>query len=90
EDLPEGVDVAVLAIPRPAVLETVRALAARKVGAAIVFSAGFAEDGPQGLAEQAEIARVAAEAGMVLEGPNCLGLVNHVDKVPLTFVEAFC
>ncbi|WP_420383894.1 acetate--CoA ligase family protein [Novosphingobium sp.] len=89
-DLPPGVDVAVLAIPRPAVIDTVRALAERGVGAAIVFSAGFAEDGPQGLAEQAEIARIAHEAGMVIEGPNCLGLVNHVDKIPLTFVEAFC
>lgn len=89
-DLPPGVDVAVLAIPRPAVLDTVRALAARQVGAAIVFSAGFAEDGPQGLAEQAEIGRIAREAGMVIEGPNCLGLVNHVDRIPLTFVEAFC
>ena len=89
-DLPAGVDVAVLAIPRPAVLETVRALAARQVGAAIVFSAGFAEDGPEGLAEQAEIGRIAREAGMVIEGPNCLGLVNHVDRIPLTFVEAFC
>lgn len=89
-DLPIGVDVAVLAIPRPAVLDTVRALAARGVGAAIVFSAGFAEDGPEGLAEQAEIARIAELAGMVIEGPNCLGMVNHVDKIPLTFVEAFC
>ena len=89
-DLPMGVDVAVLAIPRPAVLDAVRALATRGVGAAIVFSAGFAEDGPEGLAEQAEIAAVADAAGMVIEGPNCLGLVNHVDKIPLTFVEAFC
>jgi acyl-CoA synthetase (NDP forming) len=90
DDLPPGVDVAVLAIPRPAVLDTLRALAARGVGAAIVFSAGFAEDGPEGLAEQAEIARIAHDAGMVIEGPNCLGLVNHVDRIPLTFVEAFC
>ncbi len=90
DDLPMGVDVAVLAIPRAAVLDTVRALATRSVGAAIVFSAGFAEDGPAGLAEQAELARIARGAGMVIEGPNCLGLVNHVDRIPLTFVEAFC
>lgn len=88
--LPEGVDVAVLAIPQPAVLDAVRALAARKAGAAIIFSAGFAEGGAEGLAQQAEIARIAAEAGMVIEGPNCLGLVNHVDAVPLTFVETAC
>lgn len=87
EALPEGVDAAVLAIPRAGVVETIRALAARKVGAAIVFSAGFAEGGEQGLADQREIARIAAEAGMVIEGPNCLGLVNYVERVPLTFVE---
>ncbi|TKD49895.1 acetate--CoA ligase family protein [Sphingomonas baiyangensis] len=87
DDLPEGVDAAILAIPRAAVLDTVRALARRRVGAAVVFAAGFAEDGPQGLADEQEIARIAAEAGMVVEGPNCLGLVNFVDNVPLTFIE---
>ncbi|WP_315761137.1 acetate--CoA ligase family protein [Sphingomonas sp. Y38-1Y] len=85
--LPEGVDVAVLAIPRDFVLDTVRGLAARKVGGAIIFSAGFAEGGAEGLAEQAEIGRIAETSGMVIEGPNCLGLVNYVDGIPLTFVE---
>lgn len=87
DDLPEGVDAAVLAIPRAAVLDTVRALAHRKAGAAIIFSAGFAETGAEGLAEQRELARIATEADMAIEGPNCLGLVNFVDGVPLTFVE---
>src|SRR5271170_1810885 len=43
DELPLGIDVAVLAIPRAAVVNTVEALARRKVGAAIIFSAGFAE-----------------------------------------------
>lgn len=85
--LPDGVDVAVLAIPRAFVLDTIKGLAARGVGSAIIFAAGFAEDGEAGMAEQAEIGRLAAESGMVIEGPNCLGMVNHVDGVPLTFVE---
>ena len=87
DDLPEGVDAAVLAIPRAAVLDAVRALARRKAGAAIIFSSGFAETGAEGLAEQRELARIAAESDMAIEGPNCLGLVNFVDGVPLTFVE---
>jgi acyl-CoA synthetase (NDP forming) len=86
-ELPEGVDVAVLAIPRAVVLDTVKALAHRRVGAAIIFSAGFAEGGEAGLADQRELARVARDAGMIIEGPNCLGLVNYVDGVALTFVE---
>ena len=88
DDLPDGVDVAVLAIPGPAVVVALRALARRKAGAAIIFAAGFAEGGEEGLAIQAEVARIAAESGMVIEGPNCLGLVNYAAGVPLTFVES--
>jgi acyl-CoA synthetase (NDP forming) len=87
EALPEGVDAAVLAIPGAAVLDTVRALAARKAGAAVIFSAGFAEGGEEGVAAQRELARIARDGGMVVEGPNCLGMTNYVDGVPLTFAE---
>ncbi len=86
-DLPEGVDVAILAIPRVAVLDTIKALASRKCGAAVVFSAGFAEAGEEGLAEQREIGEIARAAGMIVEGPNCLGCINYVDGIPLTFIE---
>jgi acetate---CoA ligase (ADP-forming) len=86
--LPQGIDTAVLAVPRPAVLPALRALAGRQVGASIIFASGFAEGGAEGAREQAEIARIAAESGMVVEGPNCLGMVNYVDHVPLTFVDA--
>lgn len=88
DDLPHGVDAAVLAIPGPAVLPTIEALAGRGVGAAIIFAAGFAEGGEEGLAAQAEVARIAHAHGMVVEGPNCLGMVNYAAGVPLTFVEA--
>jgi acyl-CoA synthetase (NDP forming) len=86
-ELPMGVDVAVLAIPHAAVLATVRELATRDVGAAVIFSAGFAEGGEAGLAEQRELARIARDSHMIIEGPNCLGLVNYVDGISLTFVE---
>lgn len=87
EALPDGVDCAVLAIPRAAVLETIEACARKGVGGAILFAAGFAEGGEQGRAEQERIGEIARDAGMVVEGPNCLGLVNYVDGTPLTFVE---
>lgn len=90
DQLPEGVDVAVLAVPQSAVLEAVQGLAARKCGAAIIYASGFAEGGEEGLAQQAELARIAADCGMVIEGPNCLGPVNHVDGIPLTFVQTQC
>lgn len=87
EELPEGIDCAVLAIPRPFVLDTVRQLAARKCGAVVIYSAGFSEAGEEGMRDQQELARIAHEYGMVIEGPNCLGCTNYVERVPLTFVE---
>lgn len=87
EELTIGVDAAVLAIPRAGVLDAVMALARRGVGATVIFSAGFAEGGEAGRAAQHEIAKIATEHGMLIEGPNCLGFVNHIDGVALTFVE---
>jgi acyl-CoA synthetase (NDP forming) len=84
-DLPPGVDCAVLAIPRAGILDAVKGCAARGVGAVIIFSAGFAEAGPDGHALQEEIARIARDHGIVVEGPNCLGFINNVDGIALTF-----
>jgi acyl-CoA synthetase (NDP forming) len=87
DELPEGIDCAVLAIPRPFVLDTVRGLAARGCGAVVIYSAGFSEAGEEGMRDQLELGAIAAEYGMVIEGPNCLGCTNYVERVPLTFVE---
>ncbi len=86
-ELPEGIDCAVLAIPRPFVLDTVRQLAERGCGAVVIYSAGFSEAGEEGMKDQLELGRIAEEHGMVIEGPNCLGCTNYVARVPLTFVE---
>lgn len=86
EELPRDVDCAVLAIPGSAVLASLRRCAERKVGSAIVYSAGFAEAGEEGKALQDEMTRIAREHDMVVLGPNCLGMVNYSDGIPLTFV----
>jgi len=86
EELPAGIDCAVLAIPGSSVVESVRACALRGVGSVIVFSAGFAEAGEAGRNAQRELQSIAREHGMIVEGPNCLGMVNYVNGIPLTFV----
>ena len=85
DELPEGIDAAVLAVPRAATLDAVTACVRRKVGAVIVFAAGFAEMDEAGRTEQETLAKLAREAGMALCGPNCIGLVNIPGKVALTF-----
>lgn len=88
EELPDGVDCAVLAIGRAQLPATLRLCAGKGVGGAIVLAGGFAEEGEEGRAMQADIARVAAEAGMALQGPNCLGTTNYVDCAAMMFGAA--
>ncbi|WP_226797672.1 acetate--CoA ligase family protein [Cupriavidus necator] len=75
-DLPEVPDVAIVAVPASQVIPTIQALADRGVPAAILFSAGFAEVGGEGVAMQAEMVAIARRAGMRLLGPNSLGMAN--------------
>jgi acyl-CoA synthetase (NDP forming) len=83
--LPEGIDLAVLAIPELGVLDAVKALAARHCKAAVLFASGYAEAGEEGQHKQAELARVAQEAGILLVGPNCMGFTNLAAGIPVTF-----
>ncbi len=85
-ELPDGIDCAVLAIPAGAVLDAARACARKHFGSLVIFSAGFAESGDAGRDAQQELTALAREHGILIEGPNCLGMVNYVDSIPLTFV----
>ncbi|HYM76065.1 MAG TPA: acetate--CoA ligase family protein [Candidatus Dormibacteraeota bacterium] len=87
EELPANVDCAVLAIPAASVVESARACASKGVRSLVIFSAGFAEAGVKGQETQGQLAEIARESGMILQGPNCLGTVNYVDGIPLTFVS---
>ena len=60
------------------ILETAVEMGTR---AAWVFASGFAEAGPEGEARQAELAQFAEETGLMVCGPNCIGVANLVDRV---------
>jgi len=83
--LPEGIDVVALVVPASVVTQSVAECAERGVGGVVVFASGFAELGEEGIQAQAEMARIAEEAGIALLGPNCLGFTNFVGGVPMTF-----
>jgi len=75
--LPEPVDVAFLAIPAEAAVQAVRDCARAGLTAVIVGSAGYAESLEAGGAErQEDLARIAAEEGIRIVGPNCNGIYN--------------
>ena len=88
ESLPYGVDAVILAIPRAGVPDAVAAAGRRGVGGAVVFSSGYAEADLNGAVQQFELATAAMKYDLALAGPNCLGLINFTESIPLTFGDA--
>ena len=74
--LPPGVDMAVVAVPAPAVLAVVDDCAAAGVKSLVVITAGFAEAGPEGRVLQDQLTDKVRNHGMRMVGPNCMGLLN--------------
>ncbi len=89
DDLPERIDLVVCAVPSAAVREVIAACARRKAHAAVIFASGFAELGDAGRAEQEAIGGIAAEGGLALVGPNCLGYTNHLEGFGISFAGRF-
>jgi acyl-CoA synthetase (NDP forming) len=75
-DVPETPDVALLAVPASLTEQAVRECVEKGVKGAVIFSAGYAESGDEGLAIQKRIADIARAGGLRLLGPNCLGIFN--------------
>jgi acetyltransferase len=76
EDLPRGLDLALVSLPAASVLPAVRALGARDCRFCVVLASGFGETGETGQAVQAELGAIVRATGMRVVGPNCMGVVN--------------
>jgi acetyltransferase len=79
--LPPGVDVALVSVPARGVVDVLQDLAEVGCGAALVPAVGVL---PKDLERMAVLSR---ETGMVIHGPNCMGVVNVADRIPLWFYE---
>ena len=84
QDAPGPIDHAFIMVPAAAVPDAVAGCAEAGVQVATIFTAGFAELGPEGLALQQRVTAIARAGGVRILGPNCLGLFNVADGVPLT------
>ena len=85
DDLPQGVDIAVLVVPQSVVIDAIGALGRCGVGTAIVFASGYAEVGEAGRAEQEKLTAAAHAANVAVLGPNCIGMCSYTVGAALTF-----
>jgi acetyl coenzyme A synthetase (ADP forming)-like protein len=82
-DVPDEVDLAIVAVPAARVIEVVDECARQRVRALVVLSAGFAEIGEQGRALQDRLVEKVRAHGMRLIGPNCMGILNTAEDIRL-------
>ena len=85
EDIPETVDVAVISLPGPAVLEAAAQALQAGTRALVVISAGFAEIGSEGAERQDQLLALVRAHGARLIGPNCLGIAAAGPSLNATF-----
>jgi acetyl coenzyme A synthetase (ADP forming)-like protein len=85
EEIPDSVDLAVIALPAGAVLDAAEQALRRGVRALVVISAGFAEVGSEGAERQERLLALVRAHGARLIGPNCLGIAVAGPGLNATF-----
>jgi acyl-CoA synthetase (NDP forming) len=88
ESLPDGIALAVVCVPRQAVLAVVDQCSRKKVRFIVIVSAGFAETDMDGVTLQRLLADKAHQDGLRIIGPNCVGIINTDPTVRLN--TTFC
>ena len=87
EQIPEPVDLAVIATPAKIVPDIVEQCGKAGVKGIIIISAGFKEIGPEGKALEDKIQEIKKKYGLRIIGPNCLGVIRPSIRLNATFVD---
>jgi acyl-CoA synthetase (NDP forming) len=76
-DIPDRVDYVVVAVPRRVVPFVLKDAIAKGVKTVHMFTSGFAESGTdEGVQLQRQITQMAQDSGVLVIGPNCMGVFN--------------
>lgn len=84
-DLPQAVDLVVIAVASHAVEGVMEQAVQMGVGGVVLLSSGFAEAGAEGIALQQRLTDMAAAGGVRVIGPNCIGYMNIAGGVMANF-----
>jgi len=83
-ELPSAPDASFIGVNRELTVEVVRKLSAMGAGGATCFASGFLESDAEGTGgADLQQALVDAAGDMPIIGPNCYGLINYLDNIPI-------
>jgi acyl-CoA synthetase (NDP forming)/RimJ/RimL family protein N-acetyltransferase len=82
-DIPDEVDLAVVAVPAAGIDDVMDSCLAKGVTTLVVVSAGFAESGAGGLVAERRLVEEARAHGMRVVGPSALGVANTAPDIRL-------
>ena len=75
-EIPDPIDLAVVTIPANRVSALIPELKKKKIKNVLLISSGFAETGAEGKVMEDELVEKAREAGILIFGPNTMGICN--------------
>ncbi|MFL0580535.1 GNAT family N-acetyltransferase [Dietzia sp. 179-F 9C3 NHS] len=82
-DIPDPVDLAVVAVPAASMSEVLDDCLTKGVSTLVVISAGFSDVGSEGVVSERRLVSAARAHGMRVVGPNALGVINTSTDVQL-------
>ena len=85
--LKTGADLAVIATPMPSVPDIVSQCVEKKIGGAVIISAGGKEIGEAGREIEEKIRRISKEGGLRIVGPNCMGIIRPAVNLNASFAS---
>jgi len=83
-ELPEDIDLALIALPGDKAIESLKTLAYKGLGGAVVYAAGFEESGDMDRVR--ELKNIVDETGVRVIGPNCAGFIYGGSRLYAGFV----
>jgi acetyltransferase len=87
EQIPEPVDLAVIATPAKTVPDILQQCAKTGIKGIIIISAGFKEIGTEGKALENKITQIKNQYNLRIIGPNCLGIIRPSINLNATFMN---
>lgn len=86
DQVPETPELAVIVVPAVVAMQLLPLIADKGTKHVVILSAGFKEEhGTEGAEREMALKQMAEERGLVVLGPNCLGLLNTEHKMNATF-----